>query len=110
MTAQGNAAVALERLKESEENKKQIRTMTQFVHSVAESQLAFYLVPLVTENPGNGLAATGKKAAIRGIDVSHQPQKELIVNEILVIKESQHPNAYLVKVTSSGWSTWRGAR
>lgn len=36
--------------------------------------------------------ATGQRIAIKTMDLSQQPRKELIVNEILVMRESQHPN------------------
>lgn len=45
----------------------------------------------------------GKKVAVKQMDLSAQPRKELIVNEILVMQESHHANivnfldAYLIK-------------
>ncbi|CAG8454967.1 3090_t:CDS:10 [Ambispora leptoticha] len=51
---------------------------------------------------------TNAKVAIKQMDLSHQPRKELIVNEILVMKESQHPNIvnYLDSFLVKGNELW----
>lgn len=37
-------------------------------------------------------ARTGDRVAIKQMDLAHQPRKELIVNEILVMRENKHAN------------------
>src|SRR5437899_10076694 len=58
------------------------------------------------------LASSGKgvtnRVAIKQMDLAHQPRKELIVNEILVMKEWQHPNIvnYLDSFLVKGNELW----
>ncbi|PPQ97261.1 hypothetical protein CVT26_000653 [Gymnopilus dilepis] len=107
------AAAALEKPKEKE---KRISTMTEVqimeklrqVVSNDDPKLLYSKIKKVGQGASGHVyvaktLATGKKVAIKEMGLSHQPRKELIVNEILVMKESQHPNivnfldSYLVK-------------
>ncbi|KAH6883789.1 STE/STE20/PAKA protein kinase [Coprinopsis sp. MPI-PUGE-AT-0042] len=94
------AAAALEKPKE-----KRISTMTEVqvmeklrqVVSDDDPKLIYSKIKKVGQGASGHVyvakeLATGKKVAIKEMDLSHQPRKELIVNEILVMKESQHPN------------------
>ncbi|KAF8890799.1 kinase-like domain-containing protein [Gymnopilus junonius] len=96
------AAAALEKPKEKE---KRISTMTEVqimeklrqVVSDDDPKLLYSKIKKVGQGASGHVyvaktLATGKKVAIKEMDLSHQPRKELIVNEILVMKESQHPN------------------
>ncbi|EGO28770.1 hypothetical protein SERLADRAFT_359952 [Serpula lacrymans var. lacrymans S7.9] len=107
------AAAALEKPKEKE---KRISTMTEVqimeklrtVVSKDDPKALYSKIRKVGQGASGHvyvakLIGSDKKVAIKEMDLSHQPRKELIVNEILVMKESQHPNivnfleSYLVK-------------
>ncbi|KAF8911288.1 kinase-like domain-containing protein [Mucidula mucida] len=105
------AAAALEKPKE-----KRISTMTEVqimeklrqIVSEEDPKLLYSKIKKVGQGASGHVyvaktLASGKKVAIKEMDLAHQPRKELIVNEIIVMKESQHPNivnfleSYLVK-------------
>ncbi|OBZ74620.1 Serine/threonine-protein kinase CLA4 [Grifola frondosa] len=107
------AAAALEKPKEKEKristmNEAQIMEKLRSVVSPEDPKPLYSKIRKVGQGASGHVyvaktLATGKKVAIKEMDLSNQPRKELIVNEILVMKESQHPNivnfleAYLVK-------------
>ncbi|KAF8963248.1 kinase-like domain-containing protein [Flammula alnicola] len=115
-TTGGGVAAAAAALEKPKEKEKRISTMTEVqimeklrqVVSDDDPKLLYSKIKKVGQGASGHVyvaktLATGKKVAIKEMDLSHQPRKELIVNEILVMKESQHPNivnfleSYLVK-------------
>jgi protein-serine/threonine kinase len=98
------AAAALEKPK-TKEVEKRISTMTESqvmdkMRSVVDSadpKLLYSKIKKIGQGASGHVyvaktLATGKKVAIKEMDLTTQPRKELIVNEIIVMKESRHPN------------------
>lgn len=103
------AAAALEGAGKGPVKEKRISTMTeaqimQKMRSVVSSENPTALYQKLKKvgqgasgsvyvaRPLGKLAQTHRQVAIKQIDLSNQPRKELIVNEITVMRESQHPN------------------
>ncbi|KAF9468394.1 kinase-like domain-containing protein [Collybia nuda] len=112
----GSVAAAAAALEKPKEKEKRISTMTEVqimeklrqVVSDDDPKLIYSKIKKVGQGASGHVyvaktLSNGKKVAIKEMDLSHQPRKELIVNEILVMKESQHANivnyleSYLVK-------------
>ncbi|KII83801.1 hypothetical protein PLICRDRAFT_180143 [Plicaturopsis crispa FD-325 SS-3] len=112
----GSVAAAAAALEKPKEKEKRISTMTEVqimeklrnIVSDDDPKTLYSKIKKVGQGASGHVyvaktLATGKKVAIKEMDLSHQPRKELIVNEIIVMKESQHPNivnfleSYLVK-------------
>ncbi|KZT69412.1 Pkinase-domain-containing protein [Daedalea quercina L-15889] len=107
------AAAALEKPKEKEKristmNEAQIMEKLRSVVSQDNPKTLYSKIRKVGQGASGHVYVaktlnSGKMVAIKEMDLSNQPRKELIVNEILVMKESQHPNivnfldAYLIK-------------
>ncbi|KAH8993194.1 Pkinase-domain-containing protein [Lactarius akahatsu] len=109
------AAAALEKPK-PKEIEKRISTMTEAqimdkmrsVVDPGDPKLLYSKIKKIGQGASGHVyvaktLATGKKVAIKEMDLTTQPRKELIVNEIMVMKESRHPNivnflnSYLVR-------------
>ncbi|RKP08864.1 kinase-like domain-containing protein [Thamnocephalis sphaerospora] len=107
----GNAAAAAKKKEE-----KRISTMTEAeimqklrsVVSKGDPTLLYSKIKKVGQGASGSVYVArttnnNMKVAIKQMDLSQQSRKELIVNEILVMKESQHPNivnyldSYLVR-------------
>ena len=59
--------------------------------------LCFYLTPFIIFSASGTVyialeVATGREVAIKQMNLSQQPKKELIINEILVMRENRNPN------------------
>lgn len=78
-------------------NESQIMGKLRSVVSVQDPTLLYSKIKKVGQG-ASGLVfvaktvSSGRKVAIKQMDLSQQPRKELIVNEIIVMKESQHAN------------------
>ncbi|WFD00497.1 non-specific serine/threonine protein kinase [Malassezia yamatoensis] len=78
-------------------NEAQIMDMLRSVVSQEDPNLLYSKVKKIGQGASGSVyvakaLGTGQRVAIKAMDLAHQPRKELIINEIMVMKESQHPN------------------
>ena len=64
----------------------------QKLKKVGQGASGSVYVAKVLQRVREELPSEGGRVAIKQMDLAHQPRKELIVNEILVMKESRHAN------------------
>ncbi|KAK8740834.1 hypothetical protein OTU49_002714 [Cherax quadricarinatus] len=96
-----SASTAIERTAEKQKKKKmsdeEILERLRSIVSVGDPNRKYTKMEKIGQGASGTVytaieTATGVEVAIKQMNLSQQPKKELIINEILVMKENKHPN------------------
>ncbi|KAB7498808.1 Serine/threonine-protein kinase PAK 1 [Armadillidium nasatum] len=96
-----NTSSALERTAEKQKKKKmsdeEIQERLRAIVSVGDPNRKYTKMEKIGQGASGTVytaieTATGVEVAIKQMNLSQQPKKELIINEILVMRENKHPN------------------
>ncbi|XP_069166137.1 serine/threonine-protein kinase Pak isoform X3 [Procambarus clarkii] len=100
-TTNTSASTAIERTAEKQKKKKmsdeEILERLRSIVSVGDPNRKYTKMEKIGQGASGTVytaieTATGVEVAIKQMNLSQQPKKELIINEILVMKENKHPN------------------
>ncbi|XP_071518553.1 serine/threonine-protein kinase Pak isoform X4 [Panulirus ornatus] len=100
-TTNTSASTAIERTAEKQKKKKmsdeEILERLRSIVSVGDPNRKYTKMEKIGQGASGTVytaieTATGMEVAIKQMNLSQQPKKELIINEILVMKENKHPN------------------
>ncbi|XP_042242235.1 serine/threonine-protein kinase Pak-like [Homarus americanus] len=100
-TTNTSVSTAIERTAEKQKKKKmsdeEILERLRSIVSVGDPNRKYTKMEKIGQGASGTVytaieTATGVEVAIKQMNLSQQPKKELIINEILVMKENKHPN------------------